>query len=75
MLPDLDSRNALAEFTGHIFTRNSSMKLEKALLLYGSGGTIGTLIGVDRSLQPAAQLEVGKGLWRDPVGLVWNDWD
>lgn len=34
-MPDVDCQKILAEFIGYIFTRN--LKLEKALILYGSG--------------------------------------
>jgi len=35
VVPDADCQNILSEFIGYIFTRN--LKLEKALILYGSG--------------------------------------
>jgi len=35
---------------------------------------LGILIGIDKSLEAVFSLEVGKGLWRDPVELEWNDW-
>ena len=37
VLPDPQSQAVLAEYMGYIFTRTSTLKLEKALLLYGSG--------------------------------------
>ncbi len=37
VLPDKDSQNILSEYLGSIFIRNSTLKLEKALLLHGSG--------------------------------------
>lgn len=39
VLPDLERQNVLAEYLGYIFTKNGGrgLKLEKALLLYGSG--------------------------------------
>ena len=36
--------------------------------------SLGTLLGIDQTLSPSINLSVGKGLWRDPVKLVWNDW-
>ncbi len=36
--------------------------------------SLGTLLGVDQSLYPVANLDVGKGLWRDPVELEWHPW-
>jgi hypothetical protein len=36
--------------------------------------SLGTLLGIDQTLSPAINLNVGKGLWRDPIELVWNDW-
>jgi len=35
VLPDVESQNVLAEFIGYVFAKN--LKLEKCLLLYGSG--------------------------------------
>src|SRR5262249_40115474 len=35
VLPNVEVQNVIAEFFGYVFTRN--LKLEKALLLYGSG--------------------------------------
>jgi len=37
VLPDLDRQSVLAEFLGYIFVRTEYLKLEKALLLYGTG--------------------------------------
>jgi len=37
VLPDESCRMVLAEFLGHIFIKTSILKLEKVLLLYGSG--------------------------------------
>lgn len=37
VLPDIESRNVIAEYLGYIFIRPSQLKLEKALLLYGTG--------------------------------------
>ncbi len=37
VLPDLSAQKVLAEFLGYVFIKNSFLKLEKALLLYGSG--------------------------------------
>lgn len=35
---------------------------------------LGVLIGLDKTLERAIHLPVGKGLWRDAVELEWNDW-
>lgn len=35
---------------------------------------LGTLLGIDSTLEAAVSLDIGKGLWRDSVELVWNDW-
>ena len=35
---------------------------------------LGTLLGYDKSLEPIVRLEVGKGIWRDPIDLKWNQW-
>ena len=37
VLPDKQAQNILAEFIGYVFTDTSTLKLEKALLLYGDG--------------------------------------
>ncbi len=37
VLPDKDRQRVLAEFLGYIFVRTDYLKLEKALLLYGTG--------------------------------------
>lgn len=37
VLPDEDSQKSLAEFLGYIFVSPRTLKLEKALILYGSG--------------------------------------
>jgi putative DNA primase/helicase len=38
VLPDKDRQNVLAEYLGSIFINNQTLKLEKSLLLYGTGG-------------------------------------
>lgn len=38
VLPDVKKQQVLAEFLGYVFIKNSVLKLEKALILYGSGG-------------------------------------
>lgn len=38
VLPDKKKQQVLAEFLGYVFIRNSVLKLEKALILFGSGG-------------------------------------
>lgn len=35
---------------------------------------LGTILGIDNSLLPAVNLEIGKGLWRDSGDSQWNDW-
>lgn len=37
VLPDPDLQNILSEFLGYVFIKTSYLKLEKALLLYGTG--------------------------------------
>ena len=37
VLPDESAQKVLAEFTGYIFLKGKDLKLEKALLLYGTG--------------------------------------
>lgn len=36
---------------------------------------LGVLLGYDKSLEPSIHLELGKGLWRDAIDLIWNKWD
>jgi putative DNA primase/helicase len=36
-LPDLERQNVIAEYLGYIFLKNGALKLEKVLILYGSG--------------------------------------
>lgn len=35
---------------------------------------LGTLLGIDASLQVAVELQVGKGVWRDLLVLDWHPW-
>lgn len=37
VLPEIELQNILAEYIGYIFVKNSVLKLEKVLLLYGTG--------------------------------------
>ncbi|WP_345952396.1 phage/plasmid primase, P4 family [Mucilaginibacter sp. PAMB04168] len=37
VLPDINLQNILMEYLGYLFIQSSTLKLEKALLLYGSG--------------------------------------
>lgn len=36
--------------------------------------SLGTMLGIDKTLLPAINLESGKGLWRDSADSDWNDW-
>ena len=36
--------------------------------------SLGTLLGIDASLQVVLDLEVGKGVWRDSLTLDWQPW-
>ena len=36
--------------------------------------SLGTMLGIDRELLPAINLEVGKGLWRVSGDSDWNNW-
>jgi hypothetical protein len=36
--------------------------------------SLGTILGIDKSILPATNLEIGKGLWRDSSDSNWNDW-
>lgn len=35
---------------------------------------IGVLLSLDKSLLPALELEVGKGMWREDASSIWNTW-
>lgn len=37
VLPDLEKQKIISEYLGYVFIRNSVLKLEKSLILYGSG--------------------------------------
>ena len=37
VLPDVEKQKVIAEYLGYVFIRNSILKLEKSLILYGSG--------------------------------------
>jgi putative DNA primase/helicase len=37
VLPDIEKQQVIAEYLGYVFIRNSVLKLEKSLILYGSG--------------------------------------
>ena len=37
VIPDVEKQQVIAEYLGYIFIRNSVLKLEKSLILYGSG--------------------------------------
>jgi hypothetical protein len=36
--------------------------------------SVGTLLGIDASLEPILTLPVGNGLWRDSADLTWHEW-
>lgn len=36
--------------------------------------SLGTILGIDRTLLPVINLDVGKGLWRESVKSDWNNW-
>lgn len=36
--------------------------------------SLATILGIDKALLPAVDLEVGKGLWRTTADSKWNDW-
>lgn len=35
---------------------------------------LGTMLGIDRTLLPAINLDIGKGLWRDSADSDWREW-
>lgn len=36
---------------------------------------LGTILGIDDTLQRTVNLDIGKGLWRDNKDSEWNDWE
>ncbi len=36
--------------------------------------SLATILGIDKTLEPAINLNIGKGIWRDANELKWNDW-
>lgn len=36
--------------------------------------SLGTILGIDASLEPILKLEIGQGLWRDSKDSEWQDW-
>lgn len=36
---------------------------------------LGTILGIDDTLQRTVNLEIGKGLWRENKDSDWNDWE
>lgn len=37
--------------------------------------SLGTLLGIDPSLEPILNLKIGKGIWRDSTELKWHKWN
>ncbi|SCC63806.1 protein of unknown function [Chitinophaga costaii] len=37
--------------------------------------SLGTIIGIDKTILPAMDLKIGKGLWRDSIQSSWNNWE
>lgn len=37
--------------------------------------SLATMIGIDRSLSPSINLDIGDGLWRESSNSDWNKWD
>ncbi|KAF2343107.1 DUF4262 domain-containing protein [Flavobacterium tistrianum] len=36
--------------------------------------SLGTILGIDPSLEPILKLEIGQGLWREDINSEWQDW-
>lgn len=36
---------------------------------------LATLLGIDNSLEPALELDISDGIWRDATELVWHKWN
>jgi putative DNA primase/helicase len=77
VLPDLESQKVLAEYLGYIFLRNGAFKLEKALILYGTGANgksvffeiVNALLGKENtSSYPLDLLTDSNGYYRAKIG-------
>ena len=77
VLPDADKQKVLAEFCGYIFVKPSVLKLEKMLILYGSGANgksvffeiLNALLGVENISNYSLQsLTEEKGYQRAKIG-------
>ncbi len=36
--------------------------------------SLGTILGIDPTVSPATNLDIGKGLWRDSLDSDWSNW-
>lgn len=36
---------------------------------------LGTMLGIDNTLEPVVNLQINKGIWRDPIELIWHNWN
>jgi len=36
--------------------------------------SLGTILGKDKTLAPAINLDLGKGIWRESLESSWNKW-
>lgn len=69
---------------GKIITEGMRWESEEWELFSGAGPDtpqeelrkvpLGTLLAIDTSLDIVSNLEIGKGVWRDPVELTWHLW-
>jgi hypothetical protein len=37
--------------------------------------SLGTILGIDKTLMPAIDLPIGEGLWRTDGDAEWNNWE
>jgi putative DNA primase/helicase len=77
VLPDEDKQRVLAEFCGYIFVKTSVLKLEKMLILYGTGANgksvffeiINALLGIENTSNYSLQsLTDVNGYYRAKIG-------
>ncbi len=77
VLPDKESQLVLSEYLGYVFLKNGTLKLEKTLLLYGTGANgksvifeiIKALVGNDNFCSYSLQnLTDDKGYYRAQIG-------
>jgi hypothetical protein len=74
----------LSALSGHTITEITRWEDDQWEMFAGAGPDVnqsdirivplGTILGIDDSVFPATELNIGKGLWREEGQLAWNDW-